>query len=333
MFQKKYAYIIANFGGPRSLDEIRPFLTCLLTDPDVIRTKLPKPFQNYLFRRIAKKRAKKIQKDYKKIGGKSPIFQDTESVAFSLSQKIDSPVIAFHRYLLDTHPSFIAKINQLEVDEIRIFPMFPQFSYATTGSIARFFSRHFDEAILKKMRWIKSYPAHSYFVDNLQTKIKEVLSTHHLKEDETLLLFSAHGIPQEFVDTGDIYESECQLSFEAVMNKFPYALGKLAYQSKFGPKQWLTPYTEDLCKQMKEHAQGRKNIVIIPLSFTSDHIETLYEIEHLYMPILKELDYRIFRCPALNQDAKWIDSISEILKESNLMANQMLIRKPLKEKK
>jgi len=333
MYQKKVAYAIVNFGGPRSLKEIRPFLEALLTDPDVIRTNLFGFVQKYLFKKIAKKRAKKIQKDYIKIGGKSPIFFDTEQIAYLLSQELDAKVITFHRYLTDTHEKFLEEINRLDADEIIIFPMFPQFSYATTGSIARFFSLNLKEDILKKIRWIKSYPGNNYFIKAYTEKINRIIQENHLNIDETVLFFSSHGIPKDFVQTGDLYESECEISFMKIMKNFPYLLGKLGYQSKFGPGEWLRPYTEDLCNQADEWTQGRKNIIIIPLSFTSDHIETLFEIESQYVPILKHKRYNVFRCPALNQDSTWIEAILEILKETNLMNNQMLIRRSFQEKR
>jgi len=332
MFPKETAYIIANFGGPRNLTEIRPFLETLLTDPDVIRTKWPKFMQEWLFKKIAKRRAKKIQKDYKKIGGKSPIFQDTENLAYALSEKLDKKVLTFHRYLPTTHQNFIDEVNQLKVDEIKIFPMFPQFSYATTGSIARFFSKHFEEQTLRKMRWIKSYPGSSHFINSYQKKIEGLFLEKDLKQDETMLLFSAHGVPEEFITSGDIYESECQISFQRIMQKFPYVLGKLSFQSKFGKGEWIKPYTEKVCHSIDDLSQGRKNIIIVPLSFTSDHIETLYEIEYEYVPILRNKGYQVYRCPALNLDPNWISSIYELLKSDDLLTNPMLIRKPLKEK-
>jgi protoporphyrin/coproporphyrin ferrochelatase len=332
MHQKKISYVIVNFGGPRNLKEIRPFLETLLTDQDVIRTKLPQFLQKFIFKKIARNRAKKIQKDYIKIGGKSPIFFDTENIAYLVSQRLDAKVLTYHRYLTDTHQKFLEEINNINTDEIHIFPMFPQFSYATTGSIARFFNQNLSESILNKVRWIKSYPGHTSFIQAYTNKIQDLILEHQLNPNETILFFSSHGIQKNLVQTGDIYESECQISFNKIMHNFPYLLGKMGFQSKFGPGEWIQPYTEDMCYQVDEWSQGRKNIIIIPLSFTSDHIETLFEIEHLYLPILKSKKYNVFRCPALNQGSTWIDSIIEILKETNLMTNQMLIRRPLKEK-
>lgn len=319
----KSRVLLVNFGGPRSKDEVAPFLQSLLCDRDVVRTRFPTFFHNWFFSRIARKRAVKICEDYEEIGGKSPIYFDTEALAEALSNKLQVPVYTFHRYLPATHAESMRKIE--EAQELKVLPLFPQFCYATTGSIARFFSRFSP----KKLRWIKSYAAHPAFVGAYQRRIREFLIEKQLKEEETVLLFSAHGVPKTFIDEGDIYESECELSYREVMKAFPKAQGKLSFQSKFGRGEWLRPYTDETCEQALEWHQGRKNIVFVPISFTSDHIETLFEIEKLYLPIIASKGLNAYRCPALNQEEYWIDGLVEILQETNFCNNQMLIRKSL----
>lgn len=134
-------YLIINFGGPRNLKEVEGFLKELLTDQEVIRTPFPSFIHRLLFTRIAKKRALKVIPEYEKIGGRSPIYEDTEKMAATLQKYVKAPVLTFHRYLPETHACFLSAIKQIPKDhQIRVFPMFPQFSYATTGSIALFFS-------------------------------------------------------------------------------------------------------------------------------------------------------------------------------------------------
>lgn len=319
-------YLLINFGGPRDLKEVRSFLTELLTDNDVIRTRLPRPLQNWLFRRIAKKRSAKIQKDYELIGGKSPIYFDTESLAKSLSIKLQAPLLTFHRYLPSTHAHSLRQIEASKAQEIRVLPLFPQFCYATTGSIARFLSKNLSKPALTKLRWIKSYPAHPSFIAAYQQRISVFLKSQKLKEEETSLLFSAHGVPRSFIETGDVYQLECELSFKAISSAFPLSLNKLSYQSKFGPGEWLRPYTDETVENITEWNQNRKNIVIVPLSFTSDHIETLFEIEQLYLPPIRKQGFQAFRCPSLNLEPYWIDALADILQETNLCSSQMLIR-------
>ena len=320
-------YLLINFGGPRNLEEIPSFLTELLTDQDVIRTKLPSWIQTWMFRLIARKRSVKIKDDYQEIGGKSPIYFDTENIAKILSEKLQKPVFTFHRYLPATHFESLQQIENSLAPEILVLPLFPQFCYATTGSIARFLSKNLSRRTLKKLRWIKSYPAHPSFIAAHTQRIDSFLKKERLKEEDTILLFSAHGVPQSFIETGDIYQSECELSFRAISQHFPKALSRLSYQSKFGPGEWLRPYTNETCEKILDWNENRKKIVIVPLTFTSDHIETLFEIEQLYLPPIRSFGLNAFRCPALNLEPYWIDALIDILKETNLCNNQMLIRK------
>ncbi len=325
--QEKRVNLIVNFGGPRDLTEIREFLTALLTDQDVIRTSFPPFIHRWIFQRVAKKRAEKIKVDYEMIGGGSPIYKDTETLAATLRQQIAGPIITFHRYLPKTHAAFVKEIEQyVDAEEIRVFPMFPQFSYATTGSIARWFSEHLSKEIVNKMRWIKSYPADLGYVTSFQACIRNFLNENALEEEKTILLFSAHGLPQKFITTGDVYQKECEQSFENIAKAFPKALCKLTYQSKFGRGEWIRPYTNESCEEIGDWGNGYSTVVFIPLSFTSDHIETLFEVEKLYLPICRDKGLIALRAPALNQSPDWIEAIRSILEEGDCVENRELVR-------
>jgi ferrochelatase len=321
------AYLLVNFGGPRDLMEIEEFLISLLTDQEVIRTPFPKWLHRILFKRVAKKRTKKVLHDYISIGGKSPIYEDTEAIAKSAGEILKKEVITFHRYLPKTHPGFIEKMEQLhDVDEIQIFPMFPQFTFATTGSIALWFAEHLSMKTVEKLRWVKSYPAHSRYIETFESCIREFLTQHRLKEEECILLFSAHGLPQRFIATGDVYQNECRITFDLLKQKFPLALPHLCYQSQFGKEEWIRPYTSESCENIGIWGKGRKSVVVVPLSFTSDHIETLYEIEQLYLPMIRKSGMLAYRCPALNQREDWIETIGDIFKEGCFSKNRELLR-------
>ncbi|MCB1180557.1 MAG: ferrochelatase [Chlamydiia bacterium] len=326
MERKKRGYLLVNFGGPRSLVEVRPFLEALLTDQEVVRTKFPSFIHKLLFKKIAKKRAIKIQNDYASIGGKSPVYEDTEHVANALRRQLHGPLVTFHRYLPATHKESLYQIKTLDVDKIVVFPMFPHFTYATTGSCATFFDRHLPSKINFKIRWVKSYPTHPAFIDLFSYCINEYLAQHHLRANNTVLLFSAHGLPKLFIDTGDIYQSEIENTFFKVMEQFPEAVGQLAYQSKFGPGEWLTPSTEDVCRDVDIWNKDKKAVLFIPISFTTDHIETLFEIEKKYVPLIKKKGIDVHRLPAFNGRKEWIDTILAILRDAPFSSNSMLLR-------
>ncbi|MBI2742712.1 MAG: ferrochelatase [Chlamydiales bacterium] len=318
--------LIVNFGGPRNLDEIESFLIELLTDEDVIRTPFPSFLQRSFFTRIAKKRTLKVKHDYEQIGGRSPIFEDTEAVAEAMRRMTGHRIATFHRYLLETHASSLQKIADFGARETLVFPMFPQFSYATTGSIARFFQKNLPEEQVAKLRWIKSYATHPAYIRAMQSCIREYLAEQKLAEKEVVLLFSAHGLPQKFVNRGDPYQQECVASFFAIAEAFPLAISNLSYQSKFGRGEWLRPYTDEVCESIRSWNQDRVHVVLIPLSFTSDHIETLFEIETLYLTKIREAGLKAYRCPALNQRPDWLAAIPQILHDGPHSENSPLIR-------
>lgn len=325
--KKNIPLILANFGGPRDLKEIAPFLKALLTDRDVIRTPLPPLLNTWLFTLIARRRSAKVAKEYISMGGSSPIFNDTEEVAQLLREKTQRHIITFHRYLPSLHRDFIEQVKQIDSEEIDVFPLFPQFTYATTGSIARWFQYNLPRTISNKLRWIKSYPNHPSFIAAHVKKIDAFLKQNQLDPQDTVLCFSAHGIPQGYVDAGDIYQAECQRSYQGIMSFFPQVLGRLCFQSKFGPGEWLKPYTSESCESILSWHQGKNNIVFIPISFTSDHIETLCEIENDYMTVIRKNGLKAYRVPALTKDPEWIDAITDILQEKQYSSNMMLYRR------
>jgi len=320
--------LLVNFGGPRSLEEVFPFLKELLQDPDVVRTKLPPFLHNYLFKRVAKKRAKKVAHDYESIGGKSPIYFDTEELRLLLEEKLKIPVVTFHRYLPQTHRASLRKIEESGAAEIRVLPLFPQFSYATTGSIARFFTKHLCCKTVRKLRWIHSYAAHPAFIKAYQRRIVDFLEERKIAPEEATLLFSPHGLPKSFVCRRDPYKTECETSHREIMKAFPASESLLSYQSKFGRGEWLRPYTDEVCQSIASLPQKRKHAIVVPLSFTSDHIETLFEIEQLYLPILRSQGANAHRCPALNLEPYWIEALAEIAEERYFTSTEMLVKNP-----
>jgi len=317
-------FVLVSFGGPRSLQEIEPFLTALLCDKDVVLTPFPQKIHNLLFKRIAKKRAQKVAADYIQIGGKSPIFDSMARLQEYLKNAFGKPVFIFHRYLEQTHPQFMADLETFKGKRLLVFPLFPQFSYATSGSAARFFDEHLSARAIQKLCWIPSYAADSYFIQAYQKAIQQSMKQHHLSEDEICCLHSCHGIPVSLALYNDPYPTHCQMSFEGLKSHFPEAQHELCFQSQFGKAEWLKPSTLSYV-QHPEKWLKRKAVLFVPLSFTSDHIETLFEIQNEYVEPLREKGFQAFRVPAIEQDFSWVKNI---LKDAqNYVSNSMLIRR------
>jgi protoporphyrin/coproporphyrin ferrochelatase len=317
--------LLINFGGPRNVEEVAPFLKELLTDGDVIRTPLPNFIQKFLFKQIARRRSKKIAEDYQEIGGKSPIFEDTEWVAGALTER-GYDVLVFHRYLPATHADFLEKAHEFITEDTVVFPLFPQFSYATTGSIARWMDEHLCRRKSRILGWVKSYSEHKAFIKCFVRSINDLIQENGLAQKETLLFFSPHGLPVSYVFEGDVYKRECEKSYTRIMESFQELGSVIGYQSQFGRSEWIRPYTSELADSIKDWNKDFTNVVFIPLSFTSDHIETLFEVEQQYMKPVREAGFHAFRCPAFNRRADWVDAIEEIVKDADLTSTQMLIR-------
>ncbi|EPP34557.1 ferrochelatase [Chlamydia ibidis] len=315
------AYLLANFGGPRHQKDVENFLVSLLTDSCVTGNFLPPSLHKKLFSFIARRRSPKVTLQYLHIGGKSPIYQDTECLAKQLEDRLLCPVIPFHRYLPDTHETTLQSLSRLEENrQIIGVPMFPHFTYAVTGSIVKFFHTH---AKKHNISWIAQFGNHPSYISVMVKHIQQFLLTHEISNKDCCLLFSAHGLPLRYIRNGDPYDMQCEKSFKSLINNLGDMESYLCYQSKFGPGKWLQPSTKHICKTL--HTKKR-NIIIIPFGFISDHIETLYEIEEEYLPILDKRGYRALRLPAIYSSPLWIDYLIRIITGSPITSYHNLIK-------
>lgn len=319
--------ILANFGGPRTSDEIYLFLKTLLCDQDVIQTGWMPSVHRLLFSYIAKKRTAKVAKDYAKIGGASPIYFDTLNLKKYLEDEFKLPVYDFHRYLPQTHQQFLTAVDNHKGDNLLVFPLFPQFSFATTGSIARFFEDNLCGRTLEKLQWLASYETHPSFINAYVHNIKHKMKQYNLEEKDVCLFYSFHGVPKKFTCFNDPYQKQCLASFEAIKKEFSLCDHVMAFQSKFGKGQWLTPYTIDLVEGDLKWLK-KKHVLFVPLSFTSDHIETLFEIEYEYKQVLEKKGISAFRVDAIGSDFAWVKQIID--SNLSLIATTMCVRKEKK---
>ncbi|MFZ4100034.1 MAG: ferrochelatase, partial [Chlamydiia bacterium] len=288
------ALLLVNFGGPRDLQELGPFMEELLCDQDVIQTKWPAAIHRLLFKRIARKRVARIHEEYERMGGGSPIFGDTERLAMQGSRTLQRPCLTFHRYLPATHQDSLRALEEIadQVDVIDVLPLFPQFSFTTTGSCARWFKRRASCSLLKKLAWVRSYEDHEEFIGAYQEQVARFLATCSHVPEKTILLFSAHGLPVRYVHEGDPYPEQCRRSVKAIADAFPGTTPLLAFQSRFGREEWLRPYTVELAGELRGLYPQHDLVLVIPVAFTSDHLETLVEIEREILPVLREGGFR-----------------------------------------
>ncbi|MFN3679130.1 ferrochelatase [Thermosynechococcus sp.] len=315
--------LLLNLGGPDRPEDVRPFLYNLFSDPEIIRLPfrwLQKPLAWF----ISTSRARRSQANYAQIGGGSPLRRITEQQAHALQEALKDIGIEANLYIgmRYWHPFTEEAIAQIKADRIRdlvILPLYPQFSISTSGSSFRLLESLWNQdPELQKIRYtlIPSWYNHPGYVAAMADLIRQELDQCP-NPDEAVIFFSAHGVPKSYVtEAGDPYQEEIEACVRLIMA----ALNRpnahvLAYQSRVGPVEWLQPYTEDVIPELA--AQGVKTLVVVPISFISEHIETLQEIDIEYRELAEEAGIEVFRrVPALNDHSGFISALAQLVKDA-----------------
>lgn len=315
--------LLLNLGGPEKLEDVRPFLYNLFSDPEIIR--LPSPWlQKPLAWLISTLRSKKSEDNYKEIGGGSPLLKITEAQAQALQAKlseqgIDIQVYVGMRYWHPFTEEAIAKIKEDNIQKLVILPLYPQFSISTSGSSFRIIEEMWkNDSHLQKIEYtlIPSWYDHQRYLVAMSDLIKQELQQFE-NPDQVHIFFSAHGVPKSYVtEAGDPYQKEIEECTDLIMKTLNIANPHtLAYQSKVGPVEWLKPYTEDALKELG--GQNIKDLLVVPISFVSEHIETLQEIDLEYREVAEEVGISNFkRVPALNTHPVFIEALSNLTTEA-----------------
>jgi ferrochelatase len=299
-------------GGPDSLDAVKPFLINLFTDREIIKIG-PAWLQPILARIIVKKRLPHVEQNYSQIGGKSPLRELTQNQADALETLLGEEYRCFvaMRYWRPSTIEALAEIKRAGITRVIALSLYPHYSRATTGSSIKELQRVLAEAGVEfTVQYIDRFYDNPLYIEALCERIREGLTEFHPLADVELL-FSAHSLPQSFIDEGDPYLSHIQETVRLVMEQFDLP-HHLAFQSRAGPVKWLEPSTDDKLRQMV--ADGSKNILVVPLSFVSDHIETLHEIDIEYSKKAWELGVAKFaRVPSLNSSPKFIECLASLV--------------------
>ncbi len=315
--------LLLNLGGPDKLEDVRPFLFNLFSDPEIIRLPI-KGLQKPLAWLISTLRAKKSQENYLQIGGGSPLRQITEAQSQALEEQLsamsqDAQVYIGMRYWHPFTEEAIARIKRDRIENLVILPLYPQFSISTSGSSFRVLEEMWKED--PDLGQIEHTIIPSWYNNPGYLQAMAQLIAQELEQfsapDQVHIFFSAHGVPQSYVDeAGDPYQQEIEDCTRLIMKTLNRPNEHtLAYQSRVGPVEWLKPYTEDALQELG--AQGMKDLLVVPISFVSEHIETLQEIDIEYREIAEEAGIENFqRVPALNTHPVFIDSLAQLVIES-----------------
>lgn len=310
---EKTAVLLLQMGGPDSMEAIQPFLYNLFSDRDIIKIG-PALVQPLIARYISRKRAKKVAVYYRRIGGKSPLREITEQQAVELEKVLGSGYRCFTamRYWKPDTAEALAEIKREGIKRVIALSLYPHYSRATTGSsfkeLERVRSR--TKAGFQQVN-ITQYFNHPLYIAALAEKIEQALAGF-ADRSSVQLVFSAHGLPQSFIDSGDPYLEHIQSTVRLVMEQFGGISHHLAFQSRAGPVKWLEPSTEDKIRELA--VSGVKNVLMVPISFVSDHIETLYEIDIQYREDALAQGISDFRrVGSLNTSALFIQCLAELV--------------------
>ncbi len=288
----KIGVVLLNLGGPDRLEDVAPFLYNLFMDPAIIDIPVGRTLRHWLSRLIATTRAKKVGKDYEVIGGGSPINRLTREQAKALEARLNRTYaagqdVSFHTYIAMRywHPFTEEAAAQMQRDGITkvvLLPLYPQYSKTTTG--ASFVYWWALEQAGEIPRWpltsVFEYAANPKYIQAISERIDEALQRFpHRVRDRVHLVFSAHGTPlKEMKERRDPYCCLVHSTVDRVMahrrHDRPY---HVAFQSKVGPAEWLTPSTPDQLKTLAE--EGHTAVLIVPVAFVTDHIETAFELD------------------------------------------------------
>lgn len=320
---KKIGVVLFQLGGPDSTKAVEPFLYNLFLDEDIID--FPGAFlaRRFLARKIASRRSVPIGKHYEAIGGKSPINELTERQRSALenvlrSRNLDAVVVTAMRYWHPLTGEAIEELERHQVDEVLLLPLYPQFSRATTYSSMNEWKRQVRQHNFSPpSRLICCYPNHQKYIAALVDAIERTLGTFGPIEPTDIdLVFSAHGVPLDFIRRGDPYKLQIEETVRCVLLTGGWSCPHtICYQSKVGPARWLEPSLTGTIRTLA--SAGRKNLLVVPIAFVTEHIETLHEInieareEALHLGV-----NRFEMMPALNDHRLYIECLADLVEEA-----------------
>jgi len=311
----KIAVLLLQMGGPDSLAAVEPFLYNLFSDRDIIKIG-PAFLQPFIARMIVKRRAPKSAANYRDIGGKSPLRELTEQQARELEKVLGDSFRCFvaMRYWHPFTDQALTDIRQAGITRIIALSLYPHYSRATSGSSFNELERALAGSQPRpEISYIRQFYNHPLYIQALVEKIEQGLRGF-AERSRVQLFFSAHSLPQSFIADGDPYLEQIQATVRLVMEHFGGVAHHLAFQSRAGPVKWLEPSTGDKLKELA--ALGHREVLMVPLSFVSDHIETLHEIDIEYREEAHKLGITDFRrMESLNSSPTFIQCLVELVRD------------------
>ena len=311
--RRKLAVVLFNLGGPDGPAAVRPFLFNLFNDPAIIG--LPGFVRTPLASLISKRRAPEAQKNYDLMGGGSPLLPETEAQAAALDAALasvrpdlEARCFIAMRYWKPFTEDAARAVEAFAPDEIVLLPLYPQFSTTTTGSSLKLWNETYKGP--GKSRAVCCYPDADGLVAAHAARIAQTWYAAG-KPGDVRLLFSAHGLPEKVIKAGDPYQAQIEATAAAIAAKLPGLPDwQVCYQSRVGPMKWIGPSTPEAIERAKADGKG---VLIVPIAFVSEHVETLVELDHEYAELAAGLGVAPYlRVPALGVEAAFIAALADL---------------------
>lgn len=312
----KIAIILFNLGGPDSLEAVQPFLRNLFSDPAILR--VPSFIRGPLASFIARRRAPIAREIYGKIGGASPILGQTEAQARALEEALGAGDGEGHewrgyvcmRYWHPMTEATVRSVERFKPDRIVLLPLYPQYSTATTASSFKAWN---DLARFKvPTAVVRDYPVEPGFIAASVALVKEGLA--QVGDVPRRVLFSAHGLPERVIKAGDPYQGQVEQSAKAIADTIGGLDWSVCYQSRVGPLKWIGPSTD---AEIARAGADRVSVVLYPLSFVSEHSETLVELDIEYRHLAEKAGVPAYiRVPTVGTHPLFIAGLARLVRDA-----------------
>jgi len=295
----KEAVLLMAYGGPENLNEIEPFMLRLLR-----RDQLPPGL------------LQRVEKKYLAIGGGSPLPSICRKIRNKLAEKIDyPPVYLAFRYAEPGIATVVAEMTAAGITEVLALSLSPHSSTISSAAYYQTLEEVTSDSDLKFKRlegWFKEDAYNRLLADRILRTAQE--RSLHLDAADTQLVFSAHNIPQSYIDKGDTYVDEIKTNVAAVIKLLPACRTSMAYQSKGNiPGAWLEPEIEEHLLELKQ--TGIRNIMVVPVSFSMDHLETLYDLDLELQDFCTQHNLNLCRSQPANADDDFISMLADFIKK------------------
>jgi ferrochelatase len=315
----RLAVVLFNLGGPDSLEAVEPFLENLFSDPAILS--FPRWIRKPLARVIAKRRGPVARDIYGRIGGRSPILEETNAQAAALEDVLrrrgeEAKVFVAMRAWKPMSEETARVVAAYAPDRIVLLPLYPQYSTTTTASsVAAWREAAAKIGFVAAERRVCCYPWDAGFIAALASRVADALARRSAGTDYRII-FSAHGLPQKTIASGDPYQWQVERTVEAVVRKagLEGLDWRIAYQSRVGPLKWLKPATD---AEIRRAGAERKGLIVVPVAFVSEHSETLVELDMDYRNLAREsgvVDY--IRVATVGTHEAFIGGLADLVRKA-----------------